>query len=88
MREMAHRKMESANTVMVLNRKKRTGKIIDMLREGPVAKKKKVETHSHKELRLIDSRRVETHRFIVGDALNCNCFVLVFCFVILVEMCS
>ena len=42
MREVAHRKMKSANTVMVvIQKKKRTvEKIIDMLREGPLAKKK------------------------------------------------
>ena len=42
MREMAHRKMKSANTVMVLNQKKKrtVEKIIDILREETVAKKR------------------------------------------------
>ena len=48
--EMAHKKIKSANTAMVLNRQKKTKNfqekkkkqsIIDMLREGPVAKKRK-----------------------------------------------
>ena len=48
--EMAHKKIKSANTDMVLNRQKKTKNfqekkkkqsIIDMLREGPVAKKRK-----------------------------------------------
>ena len=48
--EMAHKKIKSANTDMVLNRQKKNKElsrkekkqsIIDMLREGPVAKKRK-----------------------------------------------
>ena len=48
--EMAHKKIKSANTDIVLNRQKKNKElsrkekkqsIIDMLREGPVAKKRK-----------------------------------------------
>ena len=61
-----------------------------MLREGPVAEKKKVEinkTHKYKEYnRLIDSIRVETQRLIGVEVLNCNCFVPLFCVTVLEEM--